>query len=169
MIGEIRDTPTAQIAVRSALTGHFVLSSLHTNDAPSAAIRLIDMGVAPFLLAASLTGVIAQRLVRCLCPHCKEEYELDEVTCDKLGIPEGSTAFRPKGCQNCRHGYRGRRGIYEIMVMNDHLREMVIKGADALELRTAALESGMKSLRRAGINAALAGYTSLEEVFSATI
>ena len=169
MIGEIRDTPTAQIAIRSALTGHFVLSSLHTNDAPSAAVRIIDMGVAPFLLAASLTGVIAQRLVRCLCPHCKEEYELDEVTCQKLGVPPGSTAFRPVGCQNCRHGYRGRRGIYEILMINDHLREMIIKGADALELRNAAIEDGMKTLRRAGLNAALAGFTSIEEVLSATI
>ena len=169
MIGEIRDTPTAQIAIRSALTGHFVLSSLHTNDAPSAAIRMIDMGVAPFLLAASLTGVIAQRLVRCLCPRCKEEYQMDDVMCEKLGIPPGSTAFKPVGCQNCRHGYRGRRGIYEIMVINDHLREMIIKGADAMELRTAAVEDGMKTLRKAGINAALAGYTSMEEILSATI
>ena len=169
MIGEIRDTPTAQIAIRSALTGHFVLSSLHTNDAPSAAIRMIDMGVAPFLLAASLTGVIAQRLVRCLCPRCKQEYEMDDVMCEKLGIPSGSTAFKPVGCQNCRHGYRGRRGIYEIMVINDHLREMIIKGADAMELRAAAVEDGMKTLRKAGINAALAGYTSMEEILSATI
>ncbi|MBQ7170224.1 MAG: Flp pilus assembly complex ATPase component TadA [Synergistaceae bacterium] len=169
MIGEIRDTPTAQIAIRSALTGHFVLSSLHTNDAPSAAVRIIDMGVAPFLLAASLTGVIAQRLVRCLCPLCKEEYELDDVSCEKFGVPPGSTAFRPVGCPNCRHGYRGRRGIYEIMVLNDHLREMIIKGADAMELRSAAIEDGMKTLRRAGVNAALSGYTSMEEILSATI
>ena len=169
MIGEIRDTPTAQIAIRSALTGHFVLSSLHTNDAPSAAIRIIDMGVAPFLLSASLTGVIAQRLVRCLCPKCKEEYELDDYSCEKFGIPAGTTAFKPIGCPNCRHGYRGRRGIYEVMVLNDHLREMIIKGADTLELRNAAIEDGMKTLRRAGINAAIAGYTSLEEILSATI
>ncbi len=169
MIGEIRDEATAQIAIRSALTGHFVLSSLHTNDAPSAATRLIDMGTAPFLLAASLTGVIAQRLVRCLCPHCKEEYEIDDMTCEKLGIPSGSTAFKPIGCQHCRHGYRGRRGIYEIMVINDHLREMIVKGADAMELRAAAIEDGMKTLRRSGINAALQGYTSMEEIISATI
>ncbi len=169
MIGEIRDTPTAQIAIRSALTGHFVLSSLHTNDAPSAAVRMIDMGVAPFLLAASLTGVIAQRLVRCLCPHCKEEYELDEVSCQRLGVPAGSTAFKPVGCQHCRHGYRGRRGIYEIMMLNDHLREMIIKGADAMELRNVAIEDGMKTLRHSGINAALAGYTSMEEILSATV
>ena len=169
MIGEIRDTPTAQIAIRSALTGHFVLSSLHTNDAPSAAVRMVDMGVAPFLLAASLTGVVAQRLVRCLCPRCKEEYEIDDAMCERLGIPSGSTAFKPVGCQACRHGYRGRRGIYEIMALNDHLREMIIKGADAMELRNAAIGDGMKTLRQAGINAALAGYTSMEEILSATI
>ena len=169
MIGEIRDTATAQIAIRSALTGHFVLSSLHTNDAPSAAVRMIDMGVAPFLLSASLTGVVAQRLVRCLCPRCKEEYEIDESTCEKLGLPAGSTAFKPVGCQNCRHGYKGRRGIYEIMALNDHLRDMIVKGAEASELRQAAINDGMKTLRQAGINAALAGYTSLEEILSATI
>jgi len=130
---------------------------------------MVDMGVAPFLLAASLTGVVAQRLVRCLCPRCKEEYELDEATCERLGIPSGSTAFKPVGCQACRHGYRGRRGIYEIMALNDHLREMIIKGADAMELRNAAIGDGMKTLRQAGINAALAGYTSMEEILSATI
>lgn len=169
MIGEIRDTATAQIAIRSALTGHFVLSTLHTNDAPSAATRIIDMGVAPFLLSASLSGIIAQRLVRCLCPHCKEKYEIDEATCEKLGIPEGSTAYKPVGCPNCRNGYKGRRGIYEIMVLNDNLREMILKGADDMELREAAIENGMKTLRRSGVNAALEGYTSLEEVITATL
>lgn len=169
MIGEIRDTATAQIAIRSALTGHFVLSTLHTNDAPSAATRIIDMGVAPFLLSASLSGIIAQRLVRCLCPHCKEKYEIDDATCEKLGIPEGSTAYKPVGCPNCRNGYKGRRGIYEVMVLNDNLREMILKGADDMELREAAIENGMKTLRRAGVNAALEGYTSLEEVITATL
>ena len=169
MIGEIRDGETAQIAIRSALTGHFVLSSLHTNDAPSAATRIIDMGIAPFLLSASLSGVVAQRLVRCLCPHCKEEYELDAKTCENLGIPQGSHAFRAIGCQHCRNGYKGRRGIYEIMVLNDDLREMILKGADHLELREAAVKYGMKSLRQAGINAALSGYTSMEEILSATV
>lgn len=169
MIGEIRDGETAQIAIRSALTGHFVLSSLHTNDAPSAATRIIDMGIAPFLLSASLSGVVAQRLVRCLCPHCKDEYEIDSKTCDNLGIPQGSHAFRAIGCQHCRNGYKGRRGIYEIMVLNDDLREMILKGADHLELREAAVKYGMKSLRQAGINAALSGYTSMEEILSATV
>ena len=169
MIGEIRDTDTAQIAIRSALTGHFVLSTLHTNDAPSAATRIIDMGIQPFLLSASLSGVVAQRLVRSLCPYCKEEYLIDEQTCEKFHIPTGATAFRPIGCQNCRNGYKGRRGIYEIMMINDDLREMILKGADNLELREAAIKNGMKTLRQAGINAALTGATSLEEVLSSTL
>ena len=169
MIGEIRDTATAQIAIRSALTGHFVLSTLHTNDAPSAATRIVDMGVQPFLLSASLSGIIAQRLVRKLCPFCKLEYEVDPNTCEKLGIPEGSTAFRAMGCPNCRNGYKGRRGIYEVMVLDDNLREMILKGADDMELRDAAIKSGMRTLRQAGIRAALAGHTSLEEVLTATL
>lgn len=169
MIGEIRDTDTAQIAIRSALTGHFVLSTLHTNDAPSAATRIIDMGIAPFLLSASLSGVVAQRLVRCLCTHCREEYEIDSGTCDRLGIPYGTHAYRAKGCQYCRNGYKGRRGIFEIMVINNDLREMILKGVGAMELREAAIRNGMKTLRQSGINAALSGYTSLEEVLSATL
>ena len=169
MIGEIRDTNTAQIAIRSALTGHFVLSTLHTNDAPSAATRMIDMGVQPFLLSASLSGVVAQRLVRCLCPICKEEYELDDQTCEKIDVPSGTRAYKPVGCPNCRKGYRGRRGIYEIMVLNDDLREMILKGADNIELREAAIKNGMKTLRQAGINAAIYGYTSLEEVLTTTL
>ena len=169
MIGEIRDTDTAQIAIRSALTGHFVLSTLHTNDAPSAATRIIDMGIQPFLLSASLSGVVAQRLVRSLCPFCKDEYLIDDQTCEKFHIPSGATAFRPVGCQHCRNGYKGRRGIYEIMMINDDLREMILKGADNLELREGAIRNGMKTLRQSGINAALSGLTSLEEVLSSTL
>ena len=104
-----------------------------------------------------------------MCPHCKEQYEIDEATCEKLGIPEGSTAWRAVGCRYCRNGYKGRRGIYELMVLNDELREMILKGADDMELRDAAVANGMKTLRRAGINAALMGYTSLEEVLTATL
>ncbi len=169
MIGEIRDTDTAEIAIRSALTGHFVLSTLHTNDAPSAATRMIDMGIQPFLLSASLSGVVAQRLVRCLCPHCRQEYEIDDQTCDRLGLPHETVAYRAEGCRYCRNGYRGRRGIYEIMVVNDELRDMILKGADNIEIREAAVRNGMKTLRQAGINAAIAGYTSLEEVLTSTM
>ncbi len=169
MVGEIRDQKTAQIAIRAALTGHFVLSTLHTNDAPSAATRMVDMGVAAFLVSASLSGVIAQRLVRRLCPLCREEYELAPKTCEELHVPVGTHAFRARGCNECRNGYKGRRGIYEIMVLDDDLRRMVLEGASNLDLRKAAIEKGMKTLRQSGINAALAGFTSLEEVLTSTL
>ena len=128
MVGEIRDQKTAQIAIRAAFTGHFVLSTLHTNDAPSAATRMVDMGVPPFLVSASLSGVIAQRLVRRLCPICREEYELNENMCETLNVPVGTHAFRPRGCNECRNGYKGRRGIYEIMMVDDELRRMILEG-----------------------------------------
>ena len=169
MIGEIRDVVTAQIAIRSALTGHFVLSTLHTNDAPSSVTRLVDMGIPPFLVAAALSGVVAQRLVRVLCPFCREEYEVEHNTCDRLKLPYGTRAFHPVGCSECRNGYKGRRGIYEIMVVDDELRDMITKNADINLLRDTAIKNGMKSLRQAGINAAISGFTSLEEVVSATL
>ena len=169
MVGEIRDQKTAQIAIRAALTGHFVLSTLHTNDAPSAATRMIDMGVPSFLVSASLSGVIAQRLVRRLCPICREEYELNENLCETLNVPPGTRAFRPRGCNECRNGYKGRRGIYEIMVVDDELRRMILEGVSNIQLRTEAIKRGMKTLRQSGINNALAGHTSLEEVFATTL
>ena len=171
MVGEIRDQKTAQIAIRAALTGHFVLSTLHTNDAPSAATRMIDMGVPPFLVSASLSGVIAQRLVRRLCPICREEYELNENMCETLNVPVGTHAFRPRGCNECRNGYKGRRGIYEIMVVDDDLRRMILEGVSNIQLRAEAIKRGMKTLRQSGINNALAGMASaptsyLPETFS---
>jgi type IV pilus assembly protein PilB len=169
MVGEIRDQQTAQIAIRAALTGHFVLSTLHTNDAPSAATRMIDMGVAAFLVSASLAGVIAQRLVRKLCPFCKEEYELDPNMCEAIGARHGSHAWRAVGCNECRSGYKGRKGIYEIMMVDDDLRKMILEGASNIVLRNEAIKKGMKTLRQSGINNALAGLTSLEEVFATTL
>jgi type IV pilus assembly protein PilB len=169
MVGEIRDQKTAQIAIRAALTGHFVLSTLHTNDAPSAATRMVDMGVAPFLVSASLSGVIAQRLVRKLCPFCKEEYEMDPNMCDALEVPHGSHAWKAKGCNECRQGYKGRKGIYEIMMVDDDLRKMILEGVSNITLRSEAIGKGMKTLRRSGINNALAGLTSIEEVFATTL
>lgn len=169
MVGEIRDQKTAQIAIRAALTGHFVLSTLHTNDAPSAATRMVDMGVPPFLVSASLSGVIAQRLVRRLCPICREEYELNENMCETLNVPVGTHAFRPRGCNECRNGYKGRRGIYEIMMVDDELRRMILEGVSNIQLRAEAIKRGMKTLRQSGINNALAGHTSLEEVFATTL
>ncbi len=169
MVGEIRDQKTAQIAIRAALTGHFVLSTLHTNDAPSAATRMVDMGVPPFLVSASLSGIIAQRLVKKLCPFCKEEYEMDVNMCDALGVPHGSHAWKARGCNECRQGYKGRKGIYEIMMVDDDLRKMILEGASNIQLRTEAIRRGMKTLRQSGINNALAGLTSIEEVFASTL
>ena len=169
MVGEIRDQKTAQIAIRAALTGHFVLSTLHTNDAPSAATRMIDMGVAPFLVSAALSGVIAQRLVRKLCHFCKEEFEMVPNMCDALSVPHGSRACKPVGCNECRMGYKGRKGIYEIMMVDDDLKKMILEGASNITLRNEAIKKGMKTLRQSGINNVLAGLTSIEEVFSSTL
>jgi type IV pilus assembly protein PilB len=169
MVGEVRDYVTAQIVIRAALTGHLVLSTLHTNDAPSAMTRLVEMGVPPFLVAASLSGVIAQRLVRKLCPYCKEEYAPSGRVCDSLGLPRGSRVWKAVGCNECRQGYKGRTGIYEIMPMDDDMRRMILEGENALRIRAAAIEKGMKTLRQSGINNVLAGLTSLEEVFSTTL
>lgn len=172
MVGEIRDQETAQMAVRAALTGHLVLSTLHTNDAPSSLPRLIDLGVEQYLIPTSLMGVMAQRLVKTLCPDCKEAYEgsAQELAC--LGYkPENPNAklklFRPKGCNNCmRSGYRGRRGIYEVMMINDHLRDMMLSRRDLsfADVREAAKDSGMRELREEGIDLVLNGITTVEQV-----
>lgn len=169
MVGEIRDGETAQLAIRAALTGHLVLSTLHTNDAPSAAIRLIDMGIQPFLVSSSLLTVIAQRLVRSLCSACKEEYELPEKVAESLDVPAGSRVFRPVGCNECRGtGYRGRSAIFEIMPITDKIRQLIVSGASADVLRREALDGGMKSLRKSGIRKILEGRTSVEEVLTTT-
>lgn len=169
MVGEIRDLQTAQIAIRAALTGHFVLSTLHTNDAPSALTRLVEMGVQPFLVAGSLTGVIAQRLLRKLCVYCKEEYRLDPNTCEQLEAPYGSSAWKAVGCNECLQGYKGRKAIFEIMTMDDDMRKMILAGAESLHLREAAVKKGMKTLRRAAIDNALTGITSVEEIFTTVL
>ena len=169
MVGEIRDGETAQLAIRAALTGHLVLSTLHTNDAPSAAIRLIDMGIQPFLVSSSLLTVIAQRLVRSLCSACKEEYELPEKVAETLDVPAGTKVFRPVGCNECRGtGYRGRSAIFEIMAITDSIRQLIVSGASADVLRKEALNNGMKSLRKSGIRKILEGRTSVEEVLTTT-
>ena len=170
MIGEVRDRETAQLAIRAALTGHLVLSTLHTNDAPSAAIRLTDMGIAPFLVASSLMGVIAQRLVRILCPHCKREYTMTENMCHSLGVKSGTHAWEPVGCDECRGtGFKGRAGIFEILIVNDTIRRMIVGGASTTDLREEAIKLGMKTLRRSGINKILSGMTSVEEVFEVSM
>lgn len=169
MVGEIRDGETAQLAIRAALTGHLVLSTLHTNDAPSAAIRLADMGIQPFLVSSSLLTVIAQRLVRNLCPSCKQHYHLPSNIIKTLGVPEGTEAYRPVGCNDCRGtGYRGRSAIFEIMEVTENIRQLIVAGASADVLRNQALQNGMKSLRQSGIVKILEGKTSVEEVLTTT-
>ncbi len=169
MVGEIRDLETAQIAIQASLTGHLVLSTLHTNDAPGAVTRLTDMGVEPFLLASTVEAVLAQRLVRRICPDCREAYEPAEALLRQAGIePEcvaGKPLYRGAGCEKCHHsGYRGRLGIFEMLTMTDSLRELVVRGVPAGELRQRAVEQGMRSLREDGLRALIAGETTLEEV-----
>lgn len=169
MVGEIRDTETAQLAVRAALTGHLVLSTLHTNDAPSAVIRLNDMGVAPFLISSSVIGVIAQRLVRKLCPACKEAFEPGPNLCREYGIPEGSRIYKPVGCEQCRwSGYKGRTAVFQIMTINDEIRRLIANQAQAREIEAAGLRNGMKTLRDAGLLKVLEGVSSMEEVLQET-
>ena len=170
MVGEIRDSETAQLAIRAALTGHLVLSTLHTNDAPSAMARLVDMNIAPFLVASSVVCVLAQRLVRKLCPYCRQEILLSPKACRSIGIPEDSRVFRPVGCDACRGtGYKGRTGLFEIMEVDEHIRKLVLDDAPSSKLREVAIANGMRTLREAGIRKVLEGLTSLEEVMQATI
>ena len=171
MIGEIRDYETADVAIQAALTGHLVLSSLHTNDAPSAVTRLIDIGVQSFLINASLLGMLAQRLVRTLCPYCKQPKAMDEeawsalTAPSKIKLPE--KCYQAVGCDECRHtGYLGRIGIYEILPMNPDLQKLVTNDTDSKKLRAAALKQGMRSLRISGAQKIAEGLTTLEEIFS---
>lgn len=169
MVGEIRDLETAQIAIQASLTGHLVLSTLHTNDAPGAVTRLADMGVAPFLLASTLEAVLAQRLVRRLCPDCRTPYEPSDALLHSGGFTRAQIAGRPfyrsKGCPACHQsGYRGRIGVFELLRMTDALRELVAAGASLVQLRQRAVAQGLVPLRDAGLQAMLAGETSLEEV-----
>ena len=158
MIGEIRDLETAQIAVQSSLTGHLVLSTLHTNDAISAVTRLADMGVEPFLLASSLRGVLAQRLVRKLCPACRQP-----------AMQDGMRVYHPVGCAACNHtGYSGRSGIHELFTVDDEARRLIHEGRDERELRRAAAASGMRTMREDGQRWVEGGQTSPEEIVRVT-
>jgi type IV pilus assembly protein PilB len=174
LVGEIRDLETAQISVQASLTGHLVLSTLHTNDAPSSIIRLVDLGVEPFLLTATIEGVIAQRLVRTICKKCKEPYEPKEEEVMELGMrPEqlkGKPFYRGKGCDNCNgSGFRGRLALFEIMTMDDTMREMVMKNANTASLRRYARQRGMRSLRECGMLAIHEGLTTIDEVVRETL
>ncbi|MGH8248314.1 MAG: GspE/PulE family protein [Gammaproteobacteria bacterium] len=171
MVGEIRDRETADIAIQAALTGHLVLSSLHTNDAPSTITRLIDLGAQPYLIGATLLGIIAQRLLRTLCPHCKQPEELDPKPWETLVSPNQTRlpakTYRAVGCDECRHtGYRGRIGIYEALLVDSDLRRLINAGAPPLEIQAAAARQKMHSLRLSGAQKIAEGVTTLEEVFS---
>jgi len=174
LVGEIRDVETAEIAVQASLTGHMVFSTLHTNDAPATVTRLRDMGVPPFLITATVEAILAQRLVRRICTGCKEEVipgadvlaDL-EMTSDQL---EGKKFYRGKGCEKCnRSGYKGRLGIYELLIMNDEMRDMIIRNASTEEIREAARRNGMVTLRESGMESIFMGQTTADEVIRETI
>jgi general secretion pathway protein E len=202
MVGEIRDKETVEIAINASLTGHLVLSTIHTNDAPGAITRMVDMGVEPFLIRSSVIGILAQRLVRVLCPHCKESYAAQDFEIEQLGLSPDKLAFRErrrqnatskyfprqaeedpfivamqkrpifyrqKGCDRCANtGFSGRRGIYELMLMDDAVGPLVLKNADAQTVKRAAIEQGMDTLRDDGARKVILGLTSVEEVLAAT-
>jgi type IV pilus assembly protein PilB len=172
MIGEIRDEETARIAVQASLTGHLVLSTLHTNDAPSSIIRLIHIGVEPYLISASVNAVLAQRLVRCICEDCKEP--VGQVGpniaayLESFGVG-GIKLYQGAGCETCRHtGYKGRKGIYELLEMNDEIRNVVTASPTLNELRREIENNGMVTLRSDGIGKVAAGLTTVEEIMRTT-
>src|SRR5690606_19138841 len=174
LVGEIRDFETAEIAVKAALTGHLVLSTLHTNDAPSTVNRLMNMGIEPFLVASSVNLICAQRLVRRICVHCKEPHPMPPPALVQAGFTpeeaEAVTPMRGRGCDKCNGtGYRGRGGLYEVMEVTEELRELVLVGASALELRRKAIEEGMITRRRSGLRKVMDGITTIEEVARETV
>jgi type IV pilus assembly protein PilB len=174
LVGEIRDFETAEIAVKAALTGHLVLSTLHTNDAPSTISRLMNMGIEPFLVATSVNLICAQRLVRRICSNCKEELEVPPQVLLDAGYTQEelktTKIYHGKGCSICnKGGYKGRTGLYEVMEINDELRELILVGASALELKKKAVEQGMLTLRRSGLVKMAAGMTTMDEVLRETV
>jgi len=174
LVGEIRDVETAEIAVQASLTGHMVFSTLHTNDAPSTVTRLRDMGVPPFLITATVEAILAQRLVRRICTHCREEIVPPADVLADLELTTEQTAgkvfYRGKGCERCnRTGYKGRLGLFELLIMNDDLRDMVMRNASTEDLREAARKGGMVTLRESGLNGVFAGLTTAEEIIRETI
>jgi len=174
MIGEIRDIETAEIAIQASLTGHLVLSTLHTNDSASAVTRLIDMGIEPYLISSSVVAVMAQRLLRVICPHCKRPYNLEEEIIslwngsEKISAPDAQF-YKGFGCKNCLEtGYFGRTGIFELLVIDDDIKELIIKRTGSHIIKEVAIEKGMSTLQEDGLHKALAGQTTLEEVFRVT-
>jgi general secretion pathway protein E len=171
MVGEIRDAETAEIAIQASLTGHLVLSTLHTNDSASAVTRLVDMGIEPFLVASSLSGVIAQRLVRKLCPGCRVPYDPSPAQWKEIGLSGEPTGqfFAAKGCPYCMNtGYRGRVGIFEILIVDDRIRSLILERADSEGIKTLAVSRGMRTILAAGAEKVRAGITSVEEVLRVT-
>ena len=175
MVGEMRDTETAQIAIQSALTGHLVFSTVHTNSAPATITRLIDMGIEPFLVSSSIIGVLAQRLVRRICPDCRKSYQPHPEQLRELGIKEVSFRkldrrfFRGDGCDNCRQtGYRGRIGIHELLVMSEGVKNTILESSDSDTIKKQGLKEKMITLRRDGVNKILHGFTTAEEILSIT-
>ena len=174
MVGEIRDVETASIAINASLTGHLVFSTLHTNDAPSAITRLVDMGVKPFLVSSSIRAVLAQRLIRKICPECKEPYTPTEVELRALNLTAASLAqarfSKGRGCDRCRGtGYKGRAGIFEIFTVDDEIRHLINEGAPVSKIRQRARDLGMRTLREDGIRKVVSGMTTPEEIISATM
>jgi type IV pilus assembly protein PilB len=173
MVGETRDVETAQIAIQASLTGHLVLTTLHTNDAPGAVTRLIDMGVEPFLISASLEGVLGQRLIRKICQQCKTPYEPSESVLAQLGLTAHDIGdknfYFGKGCDNCNNtGYRGRKGIYELLNITDPLRDLINQRAPSVVMKQKAIELGMVTLRDDGLRTIYEGLTTIEEVLKYT-
>ncbi|MED5331047.1 MAG: GspE/PulE family protein [Planctomycetota bacterium] len=174
LVGEIRDEETARIAVEAALTGHLILSTLHTNDAPSTVTRLVDIGIQPYLIVSTLEAVIAQRLLRTICPDCREEYDPEPSIAQDLGLRPDQVAGRKfaygKGCERCNYsGHKGRRAIFEIMVLSEQLRQMILDEAPTQEVRATAIAEGMRPLRESGALAVLDGHTTAEEVIRETL
>jgi type IV pilus assembly protein PilB len=174
LVGEIRDFETAEIAVKAALTGHLVLSTLHTNDAPSTINRLMNMGIEPFLVASSVNLICAQRLVRRLCANCKGPHHMPPKGLVDVGFNEEDAEtvkpLQPVGCEKCNNtGYKGRVGLYEVMEIAEELRELILVGASGLELRRKAVEEGMITLRRSGLHKVMEGVTTIEEVARETV
>jgi type IV pilus assembly protein PilB len=174
MVGEIRDFETAQIAIQAALTGHLVLSTVHTNDAPGTIGRLIDMGVEPFLIASAVILILAQRLIRKICSECKEPIQVHPQLLIDLGIPPDEVktfpVFKGKGCPICSNtGYKGRLGLYEVMPMKEEIKELILSRASTSEIKKEAVRLGMKTLRQSGIHKVRTGATTIDEVLRATM
>jgi type II secretory ATPase GspE/PulE/Tfp pilus assembly ATPase PilB-like protein len=169
MVGEIRDLETAELAIRTALTGHLVFSTLHTNDAAGGISRLLDMGIEPFLISSSVLSFIAQRLVRLICSDCKEEIDIEEEIINEIGVSidelEGKRFYRGAGCEECKHtGYKGRTGIFEILTVDEEIRDLIMQKVPASTIKQKAIDLGMRTLRQDGWQKVINGLTTIEEV-----